>query len=143
VAVGTDLFQIIFSSAYGTIRHTLSGNVFIFGSFVMILASAAGTQFGAIVTRYVRGISVRYVLGVSILVSSVGVALKLASVLSISSKALLENMSLVVIIGTLVITALIVLSLFIIALRHRRGMPIPVWMESLIGDAHGESKQSN
>ena len=37
MAVGIDLFQIIFSAAYGSIRHTMSGNVIIFAAFIMIL----------------------------------------------------------------------------------------------------------
>ena len=34
MAVGTDIFQVIFSAAYGCIRHTMSGNVIIFAAFI-------------------------------------------------------------------------------------------------------------
>ena len=36
VSVGTSLFQFIFSAAYGSIRHTMSGNVVIFASFIIL-----------------------------------------------------------------------------------------------------------
>ena len=36
MAVGTSLFQMIFSSAYGCIRHTMDGNVIIFASVIML-----------------------------------------------------------------------------------------------------------
>ena len=37
MAVGTDLFQIIFSASYGTIRHTMSGNIIIAAAFIMVV----------------------------------------------------------------------------------------------------------
>lgn len=42
MAVGTSLFQTIFSAAYGSIRHTISGNVIIFSSFILLVASSLG-----------------------------------------------------------------------------------------------------
>lgn len=140
IAVGTDLFQIVFSAAYGTIRHTLSGNVFIFAAFLMVLASAIGVQFGVLVTRFVRGISVRYILGVSIILSAVGVALKLTSVLNTGLKKSFEEASLLVTMGSLLITVLMISGLFFIAMRHRRGMAVPNWVESLLADVHSENK---
>jgi uncharacterized membrane protein YfcA len=72
IAVGTDLFQIIFSSAFGSIQHTISGNVIIYAAFLMILGSSIGVQFGALATKYLRGICMRYVLAVTISIALVG-----------------------------------------------------------------------
>jgi len=72
MAVGTDLFQIIFSAAYGSIRHTMSGNVIVYTAVIMLVASSVGVQFGALATRYVRGVSVRFVLSISILIFAMG-----------------------------------------------------------------------
>lgn len=141
MAVGTDLFQIVFSAAYGTIRHTLSGNVYVFAAFLMVITSAIGVQFGVLVTRFVRGISVRYVLGISIILSAVGVALKLTGILNTAGKALFENISLFVTLGSLLVTVLMIIALYITALRHRRGMRVPAWMESFIADEHVEEKR--
>lgn len=132
LAVGTSLFQIVFSSAYGTVRHTLSGNVFIFAAVLMMIASSIGVQYGALVTRYVRGLSVRYVLGVSVILCAVGAALKLSAVVWEPGKALFENVSLGVIFGGIYLTVMLILLLFLMALRYRRGRKIPGWTESFV-----------
>jgi uncharacterized membrane protein YfcA len=131
MAVGTSLFQIIFSAAYGSIRHTISGNVIIFAAFIMVLASSTGVLFGASVTRYVRGISVRIVLGISALLFAAGAILKLSSVL-LEGVHWLETASLAVTFGGLGLTLIMIIALFITALRYHRGRRIPAWAESLV-----------
>jgi uncharacterized membrane protein YfcA len=59
VAVGTDLFEIVFSSGYGTITHALKGNVDIFIALVMHTGAAIGAQIGAVSTRYFAGPRIR------------------------------------------------------------------------------------
>jgi len=132
MAVGTDLFQIIFSAAYGCARHTMSGNVIIFAALIMVLASSVGVQYGVIVTRYVRGVSVRIILGFSIISFAVGTILKLLSLLLEKATAGLEIGSLVVIFGGIWLTVMMILVLFTVALRYRSGRYIPTWLESLV-----------
>ena len=132
MAVGTDLFQIIFSAAYGSIRHTMSGNVIIFASFIMIVVSSIGVQFGVLVTRYVRGVSVRLILSISILISAIGAILKLLSTLVEKTAGWLEMGSLVVIFSGMGLTIIIILALFITAIRYRHGKHIPAWIASLV-----------
>jgi hypothetical protein len=55
VAVGTDLFEIVFSAGYGTLTHALKGNVDILMALVMQTGAAIGAQMGAQATRYVSG----------------------------------------------------------------------------------------
>jgi uncharacterized membrane protein YfcA len=55
VAVGTDLFEIVFSAGYGTLTHALKGNVDILMALVMHTGAAIGAQIGAQATRYVSG----------------------------------------------------------------------------------------
>jgi uncharacterized membrane protein YfcA len=55
VAVGTDLFEIIFSAGYGTLTHGLKGNVDILMALIMQTGAAVGAQLGAMATRYVSG----------------------------------------------------------------------------------------
>ena len=55
VAVGTDLFEIVFSAGYGTLTHALKGNVDILMALVMQTGAAIGAQMGALGTRYVSG----------------------------------------------------------------------------------------
>jgi uncharacterized membrane protein YfcA len=132
MAVGTSLFQVIFSATYGSIRHTISGNVIIFAAFIMVLASSIGVLFGASVTRYVRGVSVRIILGISALLFAVGAILKLSSVLLGRAMTWLEAGSLVVTFGGLGLTLIMIIALFITAIRYQRGRHIPAWAESLV-----------
>lgn len=55
VAVGTDLFEIVFSAGYGTLTHALKGNVDILMALIMQTGAAVGAQLGALGTRYVSG----------------------------------------------------------------------------------------
>jgi len=55
VAVGTDLFEIVFSAGYGTLTHAIKGNVDILMALVMHTGAAIGAQMGAQATRYVSG----------------------------------------------------------------------------------------
>jgi len=131
MAVGTSLLQVIFAAAYGSIRHTLSGNVIIFAAFIMVLASSLGVLFGASITRYVRGVSVRMTLAISALLFAIGSILKLSSVL-LERVAWLETGSLAVTFGGMVLVLLMIIALFITAIRYHRGQHIPAWVESLV-----------
>ena len=132
MAVGTDIFQIIFSSAFGFVRHTMSGNVIIFAAFIMILGSSIGTQFGVLVTRYVRGISIRYILVSSVLVAVLGSILKLIDILSESAIAWFQTGVLSVTFGGLGLIVVMIAGLFIMAIRYRKGGRIPTWAQSLV-----------
>ncbi|MBA7712830.1 hypothetical protein ES703_121820 [subsurface metagenome] len=132
MAVGTDLFQIIFSAAYGSIRHTMSGNVIIFAAFIMVVASSIGVRFGVLVTRYVRGVSVRIILGISILLFAAGAILKLSSILLEKAITWLEIGSLAVTFGSMGLTVIMILALYLAAYRYRSGKHVPMWVESLV-----------
>jgi len=132
MAVGTSLFHGIFPAAYGSIRHTISGNVIIFAAFIMVVVSSIGVMFGATVTRYVRGVSARMVLGMATLLFAVGAILKLSSLLLEEAATWLQTGSLAVTFGGLGLTLLMIIALFITALRYNRGKHIPAWAESLV-----------
>ncbi len=136
IAVGTDLFQIIFSAAYGSIRHTMSGNVLIFVSLIMLVASSIGVQVGALVTRYVRGVSARFVLGITIIMAAISSILKLLSIVTEEATAYLEIYSRVVIFSGMGLAVIMILLLFFAAIRYRRGQYIPAWVESLVAKAN-------
>lgn len=59
VAVGTDLFEIMFSAGYGTFTHALKGNVDIIIALVMQTGAAVGAQIGAVSTRFFAGPKIR------------------------------------------------------------------------------------
>ena len=77
VAVGTDLFEIIFSSAFGTITHAIKGNVDILMALVMHTGAAIGAQIGATATRFFAGPKIRLAFSFLPLIGAVLVAIRL------------------------------------------------------------------
>jgi uncharacterized membrane protein YfcA len=59
VAVGTDLFEIIFSAGFGTVTHALKGNVDILIALVMQTGAVLGARIGATSTRFFVGPRIR------------------------------------------------------------------------------------
>jgi len=64
IAVGTDLFSIVFSAGYGTLTHALKGNVDILMALTMQTGAALGAQIGAVSTRYFTGPRIRLLFSV-------------------------------------------------------------------------------
>jgi uncharacterized membrane protein YfcA len=77
VAVGTDLFEIVISAGFGTITHSLKGNVDIMIAVTMLTGAALGAQFGAAATRYFSGPIIRLLFSVLPIAAAVLVLLRL------------------------------------------------------------------
>ncbi|MEK6256217.1 MAG: sulfite exporter TauE/SafE family protein [Chloroflexota bacterium] len=77
VAVGTDLFEIIFSAGFGTITHAIKGNVDILMALVMGTGAAIGAQIGATSTRFFVGPRIRLMFSVLPLIGAIMVILNL------------------------------------------------------------------
>ena len=78
VAVGTDLFEIMFSSGYGVLTHSFKGNVHLVLVLALLIGTTVGAQIGASYTRKAGGPWVRFGFGCLAFVGVVMVALKLA-----------------------------------------------------------------
>lgn len=77
VAVGTDLFEIVFSSGYGTLTHAVKGNVDVLMALVMQTGAAVGAQLGAIATRYFSGPRIRLLFSILPLIGIILVLIRL------------------------------------------------------------------
>jgi len=77
VAVGTDLFEIIFSSGFGTITHGLKGNVDILMALVMQTGAVIGAQIGATATRFFAGPRIRLAFSILPLIGAALVVVRL------------------------------------------------------------------
>jgi uncharacterized membrane protein YfcA len=77
VAVGTDLFEIVISAGYGTITHSLKGNVDIMIALTMLTGAGIGAQIGAVGTRYFLGPTIRLMFSILPLVAAVLVLLRI------------------------------------------------------------------
>lgn len=79
VAVGTDLFEVMFSGAYGGFTYAVKGGVEILASCIMLCGAAVGAQFGTVCTKYVYGITIRLVYSITCLFAFFSVVLKQVS----------------------------------------------------------------
>lgn len=83
VALGTDLFEIIFSAGFGAITHALKGNVDILMALVMQVGAAVGARIGATSTQYFAGPRIRLFFSVLPLIGAIMVILKLSGILGL------------------------------------------------------------
>ncbi len=77
VAVGTDLFEIVFSAGYGTLTHAVKGNVDVLMALVMQTGAAVGAQIGAVGTRYFAGPRIRLFFSILPFVGAILVIIRL------------------------------------------------------------------
>lgn len=76
VAVGTDLFEIIFSSALGAFLYAMEGKVHLLAATVLFIGAAAGVQVGSYATQHVRGMRLRLYFAITLFFAAVSVVLK-------------------------------------------------------------------
>ncbi len=77
VAVGTDLFEIMFSSAYGVMTHAFKGNVHLPLVLALLIGTTVGAQLGASYTRRAGGPWVRFGFGCLAFIGVAMVTIKL------------------------------------------------------------------
>ncbi len=77
VAVGTDLFEIMFSAGFGTLTHALKGNVDVLMALMMQTGAALGAQIGAVSTRFFVGPRIRLLFSFLPLIGAVMVIIRL------------------------------------------------------------------
>ncbi|MBN2501059.1 MAG: sulfite exporter TauE/SafE family protein [Anaerolineales bacterium] len=83
VAVGTDLFEIMFSAGYGTLTHALKGNVDVLMALMMHTGAALGAQIGAVSTRFFVGPRIRLLFSFLPLIGAVMVIARLITGIAI------------------------------------------------------------
>jgi len=76
IAVGTDLFEVMISGAYGAFSYAMKARVELLAAVVMLCGAAIGAQFGTVATKYVKGLIIRLYFAVTMLLSGVSVIFK-------------------------------------------------------------------
>lgn len=125
LAVGSSTINVILSSGYGGIRYLLGGDVVIPITLALLAASIPGVIFGASVTRRVRGVAVRLVLGVMTTIVCIGSVFKLVWFLLDQTFPLLETLASLVTFTGVLLPAVIVVLLKWSARRHEKNKPVP------------------
>jgi uncharacterized membrane protein YfcA len=76
IAVGTDLFEVMITGAYGAFTYAAKARVEIIAAIVMLSGAAIGAQCGTLATKYVKGLTIRLYFSVTMLLSGVSVIFK-------------------------------------------------------------------
>ena len=76
VAVGTDLFEVMITGAYGAFTYGVKGRVELLAAMWMLFAAAIGAQLGTVAIKYVRGYAIRLLFAITIFVACTSVILK-------------------------------------------------------------------
>jgi len=76
VAVGTDLFEIVVTGAYGAFSYAMKGRVELVAAAVMLIGAAVGAQFGTLATQYVKGLKIRLYFAVTMALAGLSVVFK-------------------------------------------------------------------
>jgi len=132
VAVGTDLVEIVVSGAYGALRHSIEGNVDLMAVLFMLVGAMFGAQIGSIATAYVRGPAIRYILSYSLILATLGAALRLVYVLTGQNVQWLSLSAVMLTLGEMIFLCLFISSLVYFAVRRRHGKWVPDWVGPLV-----------
>jgi uncharacterized membrane protein YfcA len=76
VAVGTDLFEVMITGAYGAFTYAVKGRVELIAAMWMLFGAAVGAQMGTVAVKYVRGYSIRLLFATTIFIACTSVVLK-------------------------------------------------------------------
>ena len=76
VAVGTDLFEVMITGAYGAFTYAIKGRVDLLAAMWMLLGAAVGAQMGTVAVKYVRGYAIRLLFATTIFIACASVLLK-------------------------------------------------------------------
>jgi uncharacterized membrane protein YfcA len=115
VAVGTDLFEIIISGAYGAFTYALANRVELLAAGMVLIGASIGVQFGATATKYVRAERIRFFFALTILMAGVSVLLK--QLASIYNWGVLNIVSGYLLLGVAGGVSAVIIVMFLIARR--------------------------
>jgi uncharacterized membrane protein YfcA len=76
IAVGTDLFSVVFTGAYGCFTYALKARVEIFAALIMLVGASVGAQIGVTAVKYIHGYGIRLLFAIMIIMAGGSVALK-------------------------------------------------------------------
>ncbi len=76
VAVGTDLFEVMITGAYGAFTYGVKGRVDLLAAMWMLLGAGVGAQLGTVAVKYVTGYSIRLLFAITIFIACASVLMK-------------------------------------------------------------------
>jgi len=85
IAIGTDLFSVIFTGAYGCLTYALKGRVEIIAALIMLCGAAVGAQIGVTAIKYIHGYGIRLLFAIMIILAGASVTLKQANLTTLAA----------------------------------------------------------
>jgi uncharacterized membrane protein YfcA len=85
IAVGTDLFSVVFTGAYGCFTYALKARVEIFAALIMLIGASVGAQIGVAAVKYIHGYGIRLLFAIMIVLAGFSVALKQAEMETVAA----------------------------------------------------------
>ncbi|MBI5526457.1 MAG: sulfite exporter TauE/SafE family protein [Deltaproteobacteria bacterium] len=76
IAVGTDLFSVVFTGAWGCFTYAAKGRVEIVAALIMLVGASVGAQIGVTAVKYIHGYGIRLLFAIMVLLAGASVALK-------------------------------------------------------------------
>jgi uncharacterized protein len=76
IAIGTDLFSVLFSGAYGCFTYGVKARVEIIAAILMLFGAAIGAQIGVTAVKYIRGYGIRLLFAIMVILAGISVSLK-------------------------------------------------------------------
>ena len=76
IAVGTDLFSVVFTGAYGCFTYAMKARVEIIAALIMLVGASVGAQIGVTAVKYIHGYGIRLLFAIMIILAGISVALK-------------------------------------------------------------------
>ena len=123
VAVGTDLFEIVFSGGIGSYLYGQGGGVDLAIVAPLLFGSALGARIGSAATAIVDSDGIKIYFGVMLLAGAVAVGI--GEVGSYLGNQLLETLGLVLVIGAAVVVAGAIIYTTVASLRATRNQRAP------------------
>ncbi|MGM0717015.1 MAG: sulfite exporter TauE/SafE family protein, partial [Halobacteriota archaeon] len=118
VAVGTDLFEIVFSGAIGSYLYGQGGGVDLSIVAPLLFGSALGARIGSAATAVVDADGIKIYFGGMLLVGSIAVGI--GEIGSYLGSELLETVGLIMVVGAAVVVAAAILYTSVLSLRAKR-----------------------
>jgi uncharacterized membrane protein YfcA len=112
IAVGTSLITVFFSSAFGCFIYAMDGRVELYAAAIMLVGASIGATIGATAVKYIKGYGIRLLFAIMIIFTSFSVITE--QFYKITTKPLFQTFSGIILIGTALTMAVIIIAKLII-----------------------------
>ncbi|MCS4542387.1 MAG: sulfite exporter TauE/SafE family protein [Euryarchaeota archaeon] len=104
IAVGTDLFQMVFTATNASLMQAISGNVDLYLLVIMFIGTTIGAQIGAKATKYIKGPRLRMIFGGIVLIVAMKMIVDVAQLMRVVPLAIAASIGLGLLVAVLVVS---------------------------------------